>query len=136
MMLDTLPGPGIYEFDVFGLPADNASPILVAEYRVTWDRSGLRSVPPPPPKTIATFPVTGRVGANIELVLLDQENSGSLWTRKLTYDPGRHSTMQIELEPWLKQGKKRFLVLVIDEEKRDPTEYYFKTDGNGNVIRE
>jgi hypothetical protein len=133
---DTLPGLGRYRFEVFGTVADSAASVLLAEHRVSWDGVKLNSWPPPPPKTIATFPVKGRPGTNIELVMLDAENPARLWTRKLVYDPGKHATMQLELEPWLKQGKKAFLMLVIDEEEREPVEYYFTTDPSGNVIRE
>ena len=133
---DTLPGPGIYKFDVYGVLTDGRVPILLAEHRVTWNGKYYQSWPPPPPKTIASVPVTGRPGAHIELVLLDDTNPGRLWTRKLIYDPRQHATMQLDLEPWLKQGKTSFLVLVINQEEREPVEYYFTTDRNGNVVRE
>lgn len=132
---DTLPAVGTYEFDVFGLPEEDSHPILVSEHRVTWDGARFNIWPPPPPNTVAAFAVDGRAGANIELVLLDDENVGRLWTRRLVFDPAKHSTMELDLEPWLKQGKKRFLMLVVDEEKREPVEYYFTTDRNGNVVQ-
>lgn len=133
---DTLPVPGNYEFDVYGVLTDGRTPTLLAEVSVAWDGVNFRVWPPPPPKTVAIFPVTGRPGASIELVLLNDENPGRLWTRKLIYDPSQHATVRLDLEPWLQQGTKRFLVLVVDEEQRAPVEYYFSTDRNGNVIRE
>jgi hypothetical protein len=133
---DTLPGYGTYKFDVYGVLTDGRVPILLAEHRVTWNGKYYSSSPPPPPKTIAIVPLTGRTGAHIELVLLDDTNPSRLWTRKLIFDPNQHTTFQLDLEPWLKQGKTRFLMLAVDEEKREPVEYYFTTDRSGNIIRE
>jgi len=136
MMPDTLPAPGSYTFEVLGQFADASPPMLLAEHQVTWDGKNLRFSPPLPPKTIAVFPLAGRTGASIELVLFNVENSDRLWTRKVTYDPNKHATMELDLAPWLKRGAKRFLVLVIDEQEREPVEYYFTTDRDGNVVRE
>jgi hypothetical protein len=133
-MTDTLPAPGVYKFEIFGLVADSTP--LVAKYDVTWDGVNVRYRPPLPPKTIAVFPLAAQSGAPIELVMYNQENADRLWKRTLVYDPAKHATMQIELEPWLKEGLKKFLVVVIDEAQREPLELYFTTDRNGNVVRE
>jgi hypothetical protein len=135
-MSDTLPAPGSYKFEIFGVEADSSTQLLVAKYEIIWDGVTVRSWPPPPPKTIATFPVAGQPGAIIDLLLYNQENSDRLWKRTLVYDPAKHDTMQIDLAPWLKEGLKRFLVVIIDEAQREPTELYFMTDANGNVVQE
>jgi hypothetical protein len=135
-MTDTLRGHGNYMFDVLGLFTDNSAPIVLAEQQVIWDGGDVKFSPPLPPKTIATFPLGGRAGAIIELVLFDVSNSSRLWTQKVVYDPAQHTTMQLDLAPWLKQGTKRYLLLVIDEAEREPVEHYFTTDRDGNVVKE
>jgi hypothetical protein len=132
---DTLPTPGTYKFEIFGIVSDS-TPKLLATYDVTWDGVTVRTSPPPPPKTVAVFPLAAQPGTSIDLVLYNQENSDRLWKRTLLYDPAKHNTMEIDLAPWLNQGLKRFLVVVFDEAQREPLEVYFMTDRDGNVVRE
>lgn len=132
---DTLPTPGTYKFEIFGIVSDS-TPKLLATYDVTWDGVTVRTSPPPPPKTVAVFPLAAQPGTSIDLVLYNQENSDRLWKRTLLYDPAKHNNMQIDLAPWLSQGLKRFLVVVFDEAQREPLEVYFMTDRDGNVVRE
>jgi hypothetical protein len=131
---DTLPTLGSYDFEIRGRVADSTT--LVVKYNVIWDGVRVRISPPPPPSTIAVFPLEAQPGSPINVILYNQETADRLWKRTLVYEPARHATVQIDLEPWLKEGLKRFLVVVFDETQREPVELYFMTDAYGNVVRE
>lgn len=128
---DTLPGEGIFRYEVFGIQRATEIPFLLSENTIRFSDAPL---PPPAPvaQTMLTVPGSGNLSEPALLILYDaQTMEEKLKVRLRPNAPALDLDLsQLGILP------KRLLVVIASDYSPQSREYYFRLNADGQWVRE
>lgn len=128
---DTVSTPGDYHYRVIGYP-QSGLPILVTEVRITYEK---KKKPPPVIQYIEIDPhftqkaeYAVRIYENQQLSVIHAVNG--------IYDPGDPLPIIIDMKEFIALGHRNYMVVLINKTTRESTEFYYRVDSRGSVVKD
>lgn len=131
LIQDTLDAPGDYLYRVYGYPEED-KPVFIAEARVSYAKAAKA-----PPATSQHIVIDHQFSEKVEFAvrIYDDQQLSILHSLSGVFDPLHPMPISIDMKEFIKAGHKTYMVVLINKATREATEYYYRVDARGAVIK-
>lgn len=134
MLTDTLPGPGVYSFKIFGEQIDSDELVLLATEYARYDVKVPVAMQPIQRELILTL--NYEEGTPFKIMVIDPNTSAELYKHQQRFEAGRDRDFKIDLGTYIDKGKKEFMIIISDFSTRGSKEFFYTLDAKGKLVRQ
>ena len=129
---DSLQKEGTYVYRILGIQKQTQFPYLL----VTSLFEYVESKPKAPVQRSVSLNLKFEDKAHVKVVVYDNVAHVVLRKQIEEFNKAQDHPFEIDLGEFIDQGLRQFLILVSDTDSREPLEFYFRVDSQGQLIQE
>ncbi len=134
MLTDTLPGPGVYTFKIFGEQIGSDELVLLTTEYVRYDVE--TPVPVQQIQRELILTLSYEEDTPFKIVVIDPITSEELYKYQQRFEAIRDRNFKIDLGAYIDKGKKEFMIITSDFSAKGSKELFYKLDAKGKLIKQ